>query len=169
MPEGSLAPFIEQFYPEYYLWKDYPAAECVPIRRTKEKWGILGNFAPTPLVVDGVKFANSEQLYQMMKFSDREALMAIYASKGFPIKWAAQKAEKSGLRREDWGRIVIDVMKFCLQAKHDQSEEFRQALAQTAGLYIVEDQTNKKRANTWGAVKKGEVYEGSNLLGRLLM
>lgn len=27
--------------------------ECAPIRTTKEQWGILGNFAPTPFVIDG--------------------------------------------------------------------------------------------------------------------
>ena len=177
MSTGKLAPLIKEFYPEYYSWNEYPLDKCIPIRGVKEQWGILGNFAPTPLIVKGVLFSNSEQLFQMMKFSDKETLLSIYQSKGLPLKWAAQKGEKNGLRRKDWGQIIIDVMKFCLQTKYEQSEEFRHVLNETIGFSIVEDQTklkttksgNLKDADTWGVVRKGELFVGSNLLGRLLM
>lgn len=177
MSTGKLAPLIKEFYPEYYSWNEYPLDKCIPIRGVKEQWGILGNFAPTPLIVKGVLFSNSEQLFQMMKFSDKETLLSIYQSKGLPLKWAAKKGEKNGLRRKDWGQIIIDVMKFCLQTKYEQSEEFRHVLNETIGLSIVEDQTklkttksgNLKDADTWGVVRKGELFVGSNLLGRLLM
>ena len=177
MSTGKLAPLIKEFYPEYYSWNEYPLYKCIPIRGVKEQWGILGNFAPTPLIVKGILFSNSEQLFQMMKFSDKETLLSIYQSKGLPLKWAAKKGEKNGLRRKDWGQIIIDVMKFCLQTKYEQSEEFRHVLNETIGFSIVEDQTklkttksgNLKDADTWGVVRKGELFVGSNLLGRLLM
>lgn len=177
MSTGKLAPLIKEFYPEYYLWNEYPVDKCVAIRSVKDRWGVLGNFAPTPLMVKGVLFSNSEQLFQMMKFSDKETLLSIYQSKGLPLKWAARKGEKNGLRRDEWGSIVIDVMKFCLQTKYEQSDEFRSALNDTAGFFIVENQTNLKTtksgklkdADTWGVVRKEEQYIGSNLLGRLLM
>ena len=62
-------------------------------------------------------------------------------------------------------------MKFCLQTKYNQSEQLRQALKETAGKTIVEDQTRlkKKKSDTWGAKLINGRYEGSNLLGRLLM
>ena len=62
-------------------------------------------------------------------------------------------------------------MKFCLEAKYEQSEDFRNALAQSAGMYIVEDQTSfpKKTADTWGTKFVGNEYVGPNLLGQLLM
>lgn len=177
MSTGKLAPLIKEFYPEYYSWNEYPLDKCIPILGVKEQWGILGNFAPTPLIVKGVLFSNSEQLFQMMKFSDKETLLSIYQSKGLPLKWAAKKGEKNGLRRKDWGQIIIDVMKFCLQTKYEQSEEFRHVLNETIGFIIVEDQTKLKTtrsgklkdADTWGVVRKGELFVGSNLLGRLLM
>ena len=177
MSTGKLTPLIKEFYPEYYSWNEYPLDKCIPIRGVKEQWGILGNFAPTPLIVKGVLFSNSEQLFQMMKFSDKETLLSIYQSKGLPLKWAAKKGEKNGLRRKDCGQIIIDVMKFCLQTKYEQSEEFRHVLNETIGFSIVEDQTklkttksgNLKDADTWGVVRKGELFVGSNLLGRLLM
>lgn len=174
---ASIAPLIKAHYPQYYSWHEYPADSCIAIRRVNEQWGILGNFAPTPLVVKGVEFSCSEQLFQMMKFRDNEPLMSIYQAKGLPMKWAAKRGEKNGLRREDWGRIIIDVMKYCLQIKYEQSEQFRHILNETAGYYIVEDQTKLKAtksgrlkdADTWGVVSKGDQYVGSNLMGRLLM
>lgn len=162
MSTGKLAPLIKEFYPEYYLWNEYPVNNCIAIKGVKEQWGILGNFAPIPLIVNGVSFSNSEQLFQMMKFSDKETLLAIFQSKGLPLKWAARKGEKNGLRRDDWGSIVIDVMKFCIQIKYEQSDEFRQELNNTVGFFIVEDQTNIKTAksgklkdaDTWGVVRR---------------
>lgn len=171
MSKLSIAQFIEEFYPDYYQWNEYPADTCIPFSKVKKQWGIFGNFAPTLLVVDGVEFINCEQLFQMMKFNDAETLKTIHSSKGMKIKYSAKAAEKLGLRRPDWGQIIVDVMKFCLQTKYNQSEQFRQALRQTAGKTIVEDQTRfkKKKADTWGAKLINGKYEGSNLLGRLLM
>lgn len=177
MITGAVAPLIKEHYPQYYSGHEYSADSCIAFRGVKERWGILGNFAPTPLIVEGVKFSSTEQLFQMMKFRDRETLMAIYKAKGLPLKWAAKRGEKAELRREDWGRIIVDVMKFCLMTKHEQSAEFRQVLKETTGRIIVEDQTNQKTtksrrlkdADTWGVVRKGDQYIGSNLMGRLLM
>lgn len=171
MSKLSIAQFIEENYPQYYQWNEYSAETCIPFSKVKEQWGILGNFAPTPLVVNGVEFINSEQLFQMLKFTDATTLQAIHDSKGMKIKYVAKAAEKLGLRRIDWGQIIIDAMMFCLQTKYEQSEEFRLALKATMGKIIVEDQTRfkKKKADTWGAKLIDGKYEGSNLLGRLLM
>ena len=171
MSKLSIAQFIKEFYPEYYQWNEYPAETCIPFSKVKEQWGIFGNFAPTHLVVNSVEFINSEQLFQMMKFTDPETLQAIHNSKGMKIKYTAKAAEKLGLRRPDWGHIIVDAMKFCLQTKYDQSEQFRQTLKETAGKTIVEDQTRfkKKTAEPWGAKLINGKFVGSNLLGRLLI
>ena len=171
MSKLSIAQFIKEFYPDYYQWHEYAVDECVTITTNEDKWGILGNLYATPLNVDGVQFASSEQLFQVMKFTDKEILLDLYRSRGMTPKMKAKKNEKRGLRRPDWGQIIVDVMKFCLQTKYDQSEPFRKALKETAGKTIVEDQTRrkKKKADTWGAKLINGKYEGSNLLGRLLM
>ena len=74
-------------------------------------------------------------------------------------------------RREDWGRMIVDAMKYCLTQKYDQSEEFRLALQSSEGKFIVEDQTSfpKKTPDTWGTKLVKDEYVGPNLLGRLLM
>lgn len=164
----SIAPFIRQHYSQYYTIERYPADRCVCIRKVAEEWGVLGNFARTPLVVGGVTFKNSEQLFQLMKFKDEEPVKAVYNAVN--SKYTAKHWEKTH-RRDDWGAMIVDAMKFCLEAKYEQSEDFRNALAQSAGMYIVEDQTSfpKKTADTWGTKFVGNEYVGPNLLGRLLM
>ena len=67
--------------------------------------------------------------------------------------------------------MIIDAMKFCLQTKYDQCEEFRNKLKESDGYYIVEDQTSfpKKCPDAWGVKLREGEYVGPNLLGRLLM
>ena len=168
MNAHSIAPFIQQYYPEYYSIERYPADRCACFCKLTGEWGILGNFAHTPLVVDGVTLKNSEQLFQLMKFKDEEPVKEVYRA-GNP-KYPAKKWEKTH-RRSDWGEMIVDVMKFCLTLKYQQSETFRSALLRTKGLFIVEDQSTfpKKTADTWGAKLVGDEYVGPNLLGRLLM
>lgn len=164
----SIAPFIQQYYPEYYSIERYPADRCANFCKVDGEWGILGNFGRTPLVVDGVTLKNSEQLFQLMKFKDEEPVKAVYQA-GNP-KYLAKHWETTH-RRSDWGAMIVDVMKFCLTLKYQQSEAFRSTLLRTKGLFIVEDQTTfkKKTADTWGAKLVGNEYVGPNLMGRLLM
>ena len=118
----------------------------------------------------GVVYKNSEQFFQCRKFTDEEAIRDILSANGMKIKMKAKKWEKI-CRRPDWGSMIVDAMKSALAAKYEQSEEFRKALADSKGLYIVEDQTSfpKKSADTWGAKLIGDLYVGPNLLGQLLM
>ncbi len=164
----SVAPFIQQYYPAYYSIETYPADRCVCIRKVSDEWGILGNFARTRIFINNVAFKNSEQLFQLMKFTDEEPVKAVYQAAN--PKYTAKYWEKTH-RRSDWGSIIVDAMKFCLSKKYEQSEEFRFALSQTKDLFIVEDQTSfpKKTADTWGVKLVGNNFVGPNLLGRLLM
>ncbi len=167
----SLNELIEKYNPKYHTIERYPADRTVRIHKITEEWGIFSNFAHTPVTVDGVVFDTTERLFQVMKFSDPEARRAVYAKKGNP-KMTARKYEKMGGRRlEDWGRIIVDAMKFCLATKYAQNEEFRRELERSNGFFIVEDQTtfSAKNANTWGVKLVGSDFVGPNLLGRLLM
>ena len=164
----SIAPFIKEFYPQYYSIETYPVADCVAIRKVKEPWGIFGNFAPTPIIIHHVTFKSSEQLFQLMKFKDAEPVLAVYQANN--PKMTAKHWEKTH-RREDWGQMIVDVMKFCLAQKYEQNEAFRQELERSKGKYIVEDQTSfpKKTPDSWGVKQQGDNFVGPNLLGRLLM
>ena len=165
----SIADFIRENYPEYWGMQSYPANQCVRIHKIDEEWGIFSNFGHTPIVVEGVTFDTCERLFQLMKFKDEEPVKAIYYKKGNP-KMTTKHWEKTH-RREDWGKIVIDAMKFCLTQKYEQSEEFRKELERSKGKFIVEDQTSfpKKTPDTWGVKLQDDNFVGPNLLGRLLM
>ena len=164
----SIAPFIEKNYPQYYSFETYPASQCAAIYKVAMEWGIFSNFAPTPLIVGGVRFKNTEQLYQIMKFKDKEPVQAVYNA-GNP-KMTTKHWEKTH-RREDWGVMIVDAMKYCLQQKYEQSAEFKKKLEESKGKFIVEDQTTfpQKTPNTWGVKRDGDYFVGPNLLGRLLM
>ena len=163
---------IEKNYPEYSGWFDYPANRTVAFCKTDEAWGILGNFGRSPLVLDGVSFPCAESVFQIMKFSDPEARRSIFPLKGQQIKMRAKHYEKVVGVRSDWGKILVDALKFCLMTKYAQSEDFRAELARTGDRFIVEMQSNPKRpANTYSAKLSpdGRTWSGPNLMGRLLM
>ena len=164
----SVAPFVEKYYPQYYSIETYPVDESIPIRKVSDEWGILGNFAHTPIIYEGMTYKSAEQLFQMMKFADEDVRQAVYAAPN--PKYIAKHYEKTH-RRDDWGMIIVDAMKQCLQLKYEQSEAFREALERSKGKYIVEDQSSFKKswADTWGVKKEGDFYVGPNLMGRLLM
>ena len=164
--------YIQEFYPEWYGIHEYPADRTVSLLKVNGDWGLLSNFARTPVVVDGVTFDCTEKLFQVMKFTDEESRKVIYSKKGQPIKMMARHYEKVGSVREDWGRIFIDAMKFCLMQKYAQSEEFRKELEHSKGMFIVEQQPNPKRpAGAYSAKlsEDGKTWRGPNIMGRLLM
>ena len=163
---------IRENYPEYYGWFDYPEDRTVAFCDTHAEWGILGNMAATPLIVDGVPFSSAEVVFQVMKFTDPEARKAVYAWKGQRAKMVAKHYEKETGTRPDWGAILIDALKFCLQTKYEQSAAFRTELARTGDRFIVEVQANStKPADSYSAklTPDGRLWSGPNLMGRLLM
>ena len=164
--------FIREHYPEWYGIQEYPAEKVAAFCKVADEWGVFGNFAPTPVVVDGVTFDCTEKLFQVMKFADTDSRRIIYSQKGQPIKMKAKHQEKVGTVRQDWGRIFIDAMKFCLVQKYAQSEVFRKELERSKGLFIVEQEANPRRpAGAWSAKlsEDGTVWRGPNIMGRLLM
>ncbi len=172
----SIDKYIAEYYPDYWGYQSYPIGECIAIRKVDEPWGIFSNFAPAPLVIDGVSFRNSEELFQLMKFRDAAILGRIrdnITREGktcYNIKKTVKSYEKD-YRRDDWGRMVIDAMKYALLVKYRQCGEFRRALAESRGKHIVEDQATmpKKSPDAWGTKPDGDCFVGPNILGRLLM
>lgn len=174
----SVVDFIRENYPEYFGVKEYRADECVRIWKIEEEWGVFSNFYKTPLTVRGVDFACAEELFQLMKFRDPRVIKQIRlgvtanGKRSAHVKMTAKSYEKA-YRRLDWGMMILDALKYCLVTKYEQSPLFREKLAQSAGRYIVEDQTIflKKHPDAWGVKLQpdGKTFVGPNLLGRLLM
>ena len=177
----SLHEQIKQYYPQYSDIQRYPADQCACIRKTSEEWGILGNFYHAPIVVEGVTIDCTERLFHLMKFrataDAKEGIKSEYTVKaGMNIKMHMKPIYRQHPEwiRDDWGEMVVDAMKFCLQTKYEQCEAFRKELERSKGLFIVEDETARnarkhKDADSWGVNLVGNEYVGPSLLGRLLM
>ena len=67
-----LVDYIREYYPEWYGIQEYPADRAAAFRKVDREWGILGNFAQTPMVVNGVPFDCTEKIFQVMKFTNAE-------------------------------------------------------------------------------------------------
>lgn len=170
---ASIADAIKNNYPEYWGVQVYPIEQSVFFHKKTDDHWILSNMASCPLKIEGIPFKNSEHLFQTLKFATPESITAVYQSNN-PKMTAKHYQKLGGHRREDWGQIILDVMKFCLQQKYLQCPKFRQELDSTKGYNIVElqDRKNDKassKANGWGVKTKGQNFEGANLMGRLLM
>ena len=157
---------IEKNYPEYYSWNRYPASETIAFSKVNDEWGIFSNFArTTPIVIEGVSFDCTERLFQVMKFDDtaaRKKVLSFPAGQGMKMK--TKPLEKNPGVRKDWGKVIVDALKWCLMLKYENSAEFRKELERSRGKYIVEDQSTFAKLTT-----DGTEYSGSNLMGRLLM
>ena len=175
--EPKLHEMIREYYPEYYSIERYPADETICIRKTQEEWGVLGNFAQTPVKVNDVTFDCTERLFHILKLrpGNPEGFHDIMAQPGgMRIKMHMKKLYKVHPEwfHDHWPSMVVDAMKFCLTLKYEQCETFRQELERSRGKFIVEDETARKKgrdADSWGVVLRGDEYVGPNLLGRLLM
>lgn len=157
---------IETYYPEYAGWFTYPPGQCAPIRRITGEWAIFHNMTPCTIVVEGVTFKCTETLFQLFRFRDQEAVRDVYHHNN---KIQAKHWIKLDYTRADWGKMFLDVLKFVLMVKHEQSEAFRRELERSKGLFIVEDETNRRSTSYGVQLKESGLYEGSNLMGRLLM
>lgn len=171
----SVYPLIKEFYPEYDGIQTYPAAQCAVFCEARNEWGILGNMAQVPIVVNGITFKSGEHIFQMMKFTRPEIVRNMWngitaaGKKSNAVKMTAKSYEAEH-RRPDWGSMIVDALRFAMQMKYEQCPEFRAELERSKGLYIVEKQANpRKPADTWSAKLEGDNWVGSNLTGRLLM
>ena len=160
-------------YSEYDIIERYPVEQTIGFSKVDKEWGLLSNFAKTPMVVNGVDFVCVEQMFHYIRLNNEtERTEYLKVSPGMTLKMKAKAFAKRGVERSDWREIAVDVMRFCLNHKYANSEAFRKELECSKGKYIVEDESNrKKRPDSWGAVldtATGEYY-GKNIMGRLLM
>ena len=162
-------------YPQYDIVARYPAEQTIGFTSTAAEWGLLSNFAKTPMVVNGVEFVCVEQMFHYIRLNNEmERAEYLKLTPNMVLKMKAKAFAKRGVERSDWREMAVDVMRFCLNHKYQNSAEFRKALADSGDRFIVEDESNrknKKKPDSWGAVLDTTTneYYGKNIMGRLLM
>ena len=160
-------------YPQYDTIERYPIDRSISFTSTAAEWGIFSNFAKTPMVVNDIEFACVEQLFHYIRLNNEtERATYLKLTPNMGLKMKAKAFKKRGVERSDWHRISVDVMRFCLNHKYQNSAEFRKALADSGDRFIIEDESKrKKKPDSWGAILDvaSNEYYGKNIMGRLLM
>ena len=121
------------------------------------------NFSSFPIIIDGVKWATSENYFQAQKFISTPLYQKIQEAE---LPREAFEVSRSALGskwiRSDWEAVKLDVMKLALRAKFTQHKRLHDILLSTGSRPLVE---HTSRDSFWGDGGDGS---GCNHLGRLL-
>ena len=149
------------------------AKDAVVTFRNKGRYALFSNFYPFTFEVNGVTFHSVEQYYHwrrlegapkyqatVLSFDDeRNAWRCFNYSRN---RWVKQAIEA------DLGKRVA-YMREGLRYKLTCCEGFREALLKTGDKAIAELNQTSKPDDIWAVDKTAEGFEGSNILGKLLM
>lgn len=126
-----------------------------------KEYDYLSNFYPAPVIVDGLRYLNSESAYQAAKcanLADRQ----LYANQQ---PNAAKHMARTIPIRKDWNQVKISEMEKIVRAKFTQNPHLACYLLETGDAELYE-------GNTWHDWFWGadiNTLEGKNHLGHILM
>lgn len=121
----------------------------------------LSNFAPAPIIQDGIEYRSVEHAYMSRKCEDTAWK---YYCKTTESPALVKKASRHVKLVHNWELIKVGVMTNCLEQKFIQ-EPYRSLLLETGDMYIQE-------GNTWGDTFWGvdlRTGAGQNMLGYVIM
>ena len=124
--------------------------------------GVLSNFAPYPIRLDGARWPTSEHYFQAQKFEDPRDREAVRTAKT-PSEAARRGRDRRRKLRRDWESCKEAVMRKALEAKFRQHPDLAAALLATGTAKLVEHTDGDAY---WGDGGDGS---GKNRLGILLM
>ena len=149
--------------------RTYSRADSAVFLKTKEKFGGLSNMAGGfQLTVNGNLIRTSEALYQACRFPLYADLQRLIIMQKSPMSAKMVGKPHRNKTREDWNKVRVKIMNWCLRVKLAQHwETFREVLLSTGDLPIVE---YSRKDAFWGAKPEdNDMLVGVNALGRLLM
>lgn len=133
------------------------------ITKFRGDWEFLSNFFPCKIIMDGKIYPSVEHAYQAAKtFNDAERDLIRSAEKPCRAKRIAHKLSL----RADWEQVKVGIMRELLRKKF-ASPTLKARLLSTGDAELVEG--NDWGDQTWGCVLVDGVWEGENILGKLLM
>jgi len=127
-----------------------------------DEYGEFSSFAPTPVTMQGKRWATAEHYFQAMKFLDPEYQEQIRSTKSPALAARMGRSRKVALRR-DWRNFRVEVMERVVRAKFSQHDHLRELLLSTGDARLVE---HTEHDSFWGDGGDGS---GTNMLGRILM
>jgi ribA/ribD-fused uncharacterized protein len=143
-----------------------PGADA-PITSFRGPYRFLSNFAPFPVVFDGIEYPTAEHAYVAAKTLDPTIRAMV---RGIDKPGNAKYRGKSITVRPDWDDVRQELMLAILRSKFSRNGDARDLLLATGDAQLVEG--NAWHDNYWGHCRCKEctnTVEGHNMLGRLLM
>lgn len=125
-----------------------------------DRYGEFSNFAPFPIVMDGLTWPTSEHYFQAQKFLDKEDQEAIRLVRSPMIAARMGRSRKRTLR-PDWESVKDDIMRDAVLAKFTRHGELQALRLSTQDAVLVEHTVND---SYWGDGGDGS---GRNMLGRI--
>lgn len=126
------------------------------------EYGWLSNFAECPIEIKGIIYPSVENAYMSCKNPEDKWKFFCRDNDASTVK----KESKQIKLRENWDKIRLTAMKYCLLQKFTQ-EPFKSKLLATGDENIVEG--NYWNDTFWGVDLKQNPNIGENHLGRLIM
>lgn len=148
--------------------RQYDKINSIVFRKTTEKFGGLSNMASGfPILWGSIRIKSSEALYQSLRYPNHPDIQQKIIIENSPMTAKMISKKYYSYTRPDWMDVRYKLMRFCLELKLIQNwEMFYPLLKATGKKNIIEYAPEGK---DWGAAEKGDIYEGVNALGRLIM
>jgi len=123
---------------------------------------MLSNYSAHAIWSAGLLWPTAEHLYQASKFEDIEIQESIRSASS-PQRAKEIARAHQHLKRPEWPKVKLEVMRRILVDKALQHPEVREALLGTGNVCLVQDSQDD---SFWGW---GRDHRGNNYLGRLWM
>jgi ribA/ribD-fused uncharacterized protein len=140
--------------------------DIVYFYRPADGYGVLSNFARTPILLDNLTWSTSEHLFQALKFTGdadnsqyREEIRKSYT----PSDAARMGRSRQVKIRSDWDKVKVKAMLQVITLKALQHESVIDVLKFTGDALLVE---KSWKDSYWGTGPDGN---GLNMLGKLWM
>lgn len=140
--------------------------DVVYFYRPQEAYGVLSNFARTPIALNNKIWPTSEHLFQALKFSGSASnpdYTNLILKASTPTEAARLGRSRSVKIRSDWEDVKVKAMLRVLQLKADQHLSVQKCLKETGNALLVE---KSYKDSYWGSGADGN---GLNMLGKLWM
>lgn len=133
------------------------------ISHFRGEFRFLSNFFPATVVMDGLRFTDTEAAFQSQKEPEKAHMF-----EGLDPATTKAMGRKANLR-EDWDEVKNDVMRRVVRLKFEQNTDLRKRLIDTDDAVLIEG--NNWHDNYWGACtcEGCERKKGKNMLGNILM
>lgn len=133
------------------------------ISQFRGEFRFLSNFFPATVVMDGLRFTDTEAAFQSQKEPEKAHMF-----EGLDPATTKAMGRKANLR-EDWDEVKNDVMRRVVRLKFEQNTDLRKHLIDTGDAVLIEG--NNWHDNYWGACtcEGCERKKGKNMLGNILM